>query len=166
MNIFILRELKEGPYGGGNQFLKALKKEFIKRGFYENDPSKANCILFNSHHNLEKVLRFKLKNQNKLMVHRVDGPLFKIRNKDFEIDKIIYIINNLLADGTIFQSKWSRDENYKLGMKKNKYETTIINAPDPLIFNNKNKIIFNKTKKIKLIATSWSANWNKGFKIY
>lgn len=164
--VNILYNFHFGPWGGANQFLKALKRILLKRGFYTNDATKANCIIFNSHHNLENLLHNKLKNKNLICIHRVDGPVFKIRKKDIEIDKIIYRINDLIADGTIFQSKWSREENYKLEMKKNNYEIIIPNAPDPTIFNKKKNKTFSNKRKIRLIATSWSANWQKGFKIY
>lgn len=169
MKISFLLELKQEPFGGGTQFLKALRKQFIQKGFYEFNPEKAKIILFNSFPFREEnrfLQAFNLKRKNKILIHRVDGPIYKIRNKDYEVDKIIYKFNELIADGTIFQSKWSRFENYKLGMERNKYEKVLINAPDSDIFNKKeDKEIF-KGKEIKLIATSWSSNWNKGFDIY
>jgi len=164
--IHILFEFKNGPWGGGNQFLRSLRSQFIKMGVYEKYISKADVVLFNSHHCLEQVLKLKRKYKNKILVHRVDGPIFKIRNKDLEIDKIIYHFNNLFADGTIFQSNWSRQKNYSLGLKKNKFETTIINAPDNKIFNRRGKIKFSLKRKTRLIATSWSNNWRKGFRMY
>ena len=48
MKIHILYLFKDGPWGGGNQFLKALRNEFIKMNFYEEIPEKADVILFNS----------------------------------------------------------------------------------------------------------------------
>lgn len=82
------------------------------------------------------------------------------------VDKIIHKFNKILADGTIFQSSWSMEENHKLNMKKNNYETVIHNAPDTNLFNKSNRINFEKKRKIRLISHSWSTNWNKGFKIY
>ena len=175
MKINILYDFKDGPYGGGNQFLKGLKKEFEKQGIYEDNPYNSDVVLFNSFEIKSIKLLYKLKKKNKILVHRVDGPISKYRGRDTSIDnKIkeldkdlkIYFLNNLFADGTIFQSMWSRRENYKLGMKRKNFETVIMNAPDPLIFNKKGKIGFSKKRKIKLIATSWSSNWNKGFEIY
>ena len=169
MKINILYEFRTGPWGGGNQFLKALKSEFVKNQVYENDPEKADVFLFNSFP-FGEVHRFKqvynLKTKNRFLIHRIDGPIFKIRNKDQEIDKIIYDFNNLWADGTIFQSNWSMKENHKQGIKKTKYITSLNNAPDSRIFNNRNRIVFNSNRKIRLIATSWSSNVNKGFEIY
>jgi len=41
MKIHILYNFQKGPWGGGNQFLKALKKEFNQRGIHEEKPEKA-----------------------------------------------------------------------------------------------------------------------------
>ncbi len=165
MKINIMFKFKEGPWGGGNQFLNALKNEFIKMGAYEKIPEKANVILFNSHHNLQQVISLKRKYPNKIFVHRVDGPIFLIRNKDLYIDKILFEVNNKVADATIFQSNWSKLKCRSLGLKEN-FEIIIMNAPNTLIFNKEGKIPFKNKKKIKIIATSWSSNWNKGFDVY
>jgi glycosyltransferase involved in cell wall biosynthesis len=159
-------EFKEGPWGGGNQFLKALKNEFIKIGVYEEIPEKADVILFNSHHNLKKVISLKQEFPSKIFVHRVDGPIFLIRNRDLHIDKTLFEINHKVADATIFQSNWSKLKCYSLALKRNNFETIIMNAPDPSIFNRKGKIPLGENRKIRLIATSWSSNWNKGFDVY
>ena len=164
--VHILFKFQLGPWGGGNQFLKALKNYFIQEGVYEEDPIKADCILVNSHHNLKDVLRMKYTYPRKIVIHRIDGPVSKIRGTDYKTDKIIYKFNKLIADATVFQSNWSQEENYKLGMKKNSNNTVIINAPDPKIFNRENRIKFERNRKTRVIATSWSANWRKGFDIY
>ncbi len=169
MKINILQELKDGPWGGGNQFLKTLKNEFIKSGIYSENPDEAGLVLFNSFPFGEEY-RFKqiknLKKKGRIFIHRIDGPIFSIREKDLIIDKIIYKMNDLFADGTVFQSNWSREMNYKLGMKKKENEVVIINAPDPRIFNRDGKIDFSNERKIRLIGTSWSSNMRKGFGIY
>jgi len=168
MNTFkmhILYKFVGGPWGGGNQFLKALRDYFRKIGVYSESPEEAQVILFNSHHCLDEVFRAKKKYPNKILIHRVDGPIFYARGRDRIIDEIIFQFNNLFADGTIFQSNWSREKNYELGMRKSSYETIIMNAPDSNIFNREGKGQFN-SKKVKLIATSWSANIRKGFDVY
>lgn len=82
------------------------------------------------------------------------------------LDKTIFQFNNLVTDGTIFQSNWSREKCYGKGMKNKGYEVVILNAPDKAIFNNIGRKEFNPENKIKLIATSWPANWRKGLEIY
>lgn len=161
----ILYNFQQGPWGGGNQFLNALKKELVGMGVYEESPDRAEVILFNSHHCLNEVLDFKKNLPTKVLIHRVDGPISYVRGRDKIIDETIFQFNELFADGTVFQSNWSRKNNYNLGMKQSKYETVIMNAPDPCVFNPEGKKPFDENK-IRLIATSWSANVRKGFDIY
>lgn len=168
MKIKILYTFVKGPYGGGNQFLRGLRDYLSSKNEYSTETLKADEILFNSMNYTPQELKnlYQLRRKRKILMHRVDGPISLYRGKDWQIDKEIYLLNQFLADATIFQSEWSRQENYKLGMKPNKFETVIMNAPDPLIFNKKGKAKFSKKRKIKLIATSWSSNLNKGFEIY
>lgn len=166
MKIHILYNFQEGPTGGGNQFLKALKQEWQNKGFYEEDIAKADVILFNSHHCLKQVFWVKKKFPSKIFVHRIDGPIQLYRGKDKAVDNIIFKTDKLLADGVIFQSDWSKKENCKLHQYFPKYEKVIFNAPDQIIFNKANRRNFNPQGKIKLIAVSWSNNLKKGFDIY
>lgn len=164
MKIHILFEFKEGPWGGGNQFLKALRQHFIQRNVYAHQAKDADVILFNSHHFLSQVIWLKIRYPKKLFIHRVAGPIFLARGYDFEVDQIIFRFNEAVADGTIYQSEWSKKENLRLGMSCNQFETTILNAPDSKIFFPKDSS--GTLSKIRLIATSWSANPRKGFDIY
>ena len=168
ITINISFEFHGGPWGGGNQFLKALKNELIKRGIYEKDPNKADVILINSHHDIDEAIKLKKKHQDKIFIHRIDGPVYLIRNEDLNIDKFIFLVNSRLADGTIFQSIWSKQKNYSLGLKENNFEAIIMNAVDHSIFYPKDEILEGKHRgeKWNLIATSWSPNMNKGFDLY
>ena len=147
INIFV--SLRKGPFGGGNQFLKSLKNYFVLKGYYVEKPENADIIIFNSYpfreeYRFKKAYQFKKK--GKILIHRIDGPIFKIRNRDLKVDKIIYKFNQFLADGTVFQSNWCKSENCQLGINKNRYETIIYNASDKEIFNNLNKLEFNKNR--------------------
>lgn len=167
--IHILVKFVEGPWGGANQFLKALRGYFRRAGVYSENPEDAEVVLFNSYPFGSEYLFnivFKLKKKpGKILIHRVDGPISYVRGRDKIIDEIIFEFNELFADGTIFISNLSRTDNYNLGMKRPRYETMILSAPDPSIFNLKHKRPFSKDKT-KLIATSWSGNIRKGFDLY
>lgn len=169
MQVNILHELRDGPWGGGNQFLKSLRDYLVSRNAYEEDPERADIILFNSFPFGEYwrfIQAYKLKSKGKIIIHRIDGPISKIRGQDPRLDGFIYTFNDLLSDGTVFQSNWSRNENLESGLKKKDFEATILNAPDPELFNRKEKKRAQLNGKIRLIATSWSSNWNKGFHVY
>ena len=53
MKIHILHDFIDGPYGGGNQFLKALRQYFMDKDLYENDYETADAILVNSKDKLD-----------------------------------------------------------------------------------------------------------------
>ena len=166
MKVHILFELKEGPWGGGNQFLKSLKQYLQSVNVYENDVHRADVILLNSYQYVNEAAKVKLKHRDKLFVHRIDGPIRLYNRESDQRDLVTNIANHLIAEATIFQSRWSKNENHRLGLKKNRFETVITNAPDPMIFNRQGKEVFPADRKMRLIAASWSSNWNKGFKVY
>ena len=114
--------------GGGNQFLKALKKKLIKLGIYESNPIKADCFIFNSHHNVKEIISLKKNNQDRIFIHRVDGPTYLTKIGRPNLDYRIYELNQIIADGTIFQSKWSMKENYLHGFNKKTYKKIIYNS--------------------------------------
>ncbi len=164
-NISIFHEFHHPPYGGGNQFLLALEKEFKKRGFSvgRNKIGKATkIVLFNSFNfDFEKLSNLK-KRFSPLMIHRVDGPISVYRGEDRQIDEKIWQMNHKLADKTIFQSEYSRKKHEEMGLIF-KEAVVIPNASDPLIFNREGKVAPpTPDRKIRLIATSWSNNPKKG----
>ncbi|MCL5010732.1 MAG: glycosyltransferase [Patescibacteria group bacterium] len=167
MKIFIIYNFQQGPGGGGgNQFLKALAGVWQKQGVLAQSPKEADVFLFNSHQALKQVFTFKKKFPEKIFVHRIDGPMQGYRKSEKYLDDLIFKINSLVADGTVFQSNWSREANKKLLPFQKQFETVIYNASNPLIFNAQNKEPFNPKGKIRLAAASWSANLLKGFDTY
>ena len=159
----ILFDLKEGPTGGGNQFMKALRDYLRLKNAYAEKLKDADVVMFNSYQHILQNALAKIRHPKKIFVHRIDGPIRLYNSMTDKRDKITNTANEVLAEATIFQSDWSREQNYRLGLKKNKLETTIMNAPNPKIFTKKTT---KPEGKIKLIATSWSANKNKGFDVY
>ena len=167
MKIHILYNLSDLPSGGGNQFLKALKQYFQDSGLYVEQVSFADLILFNSHHHFDELIILKLKYPKKFFVQRIDGPMAVYRKVSFDYrDSLVALANKYVADATIFQSNWSREQNHKYGIVNfSNMDDVIINAPSPLIFNQINSRK-NISRKIHLISTSWSSNINKGFDDY
>jgi glycosyltransferase involved in cell wall biosynthesis len=160
LKVNIVFNFKEEPWGGGNQFLKALRNEFKKQGFYAEKASDADVVLFNSHHYLTRVFSNRVLFPKKIFVHRLDGIMSLTRNNP-QLDNKIFVFNRLVGNGTIFQSHWAKEAAKKAGYISRCDEAVIMNAPDPSIFNNKGKDGLHQP--IRLIATSWSMNPNKGF---
>ena len=166
MKIFISYNVKNEAWGGGNQFLKNLRDKLLKMQQICNDPKDADIILFNSHHNLIKTLVYKIRYPYKKFVHRIDGPISSYRGeKEKKLDKLIYLFNSKISNGTIFLSKWSKEENIKKGYFANNNQV-IYNAPDNKIFKEKKYSLDTQNRKIKIIASSWSENLLKGFDIF
>ena len=165
MKVCILYQFKNGPYGGANQFLKALKEYFEAQGCYEEELGKADVILYNSSNATKEILTAKVDNQDKLFVQRMDGPSSLYTQKKDQRDVIAAKMNQFVADATVFQTNYVREANFALGLCRNKFETTIPNAPNPAIFYK--KVMQEKRQgKIRLIASSWSPNIHKGFETY
>ncbi len=165
LKIKILYDFKDGPWGGANQFLKVLREEFMGLGIYEEEAEKANCIIFYSYQKLPEVLQLKLKYPEKIFVHRLGGVLHYHKGEEWlMIDRVMNKVASKLADLAVFVSRWLYDESTKFGFKGKTY-TIIGNAVNKEIFNASGKTDFNP-QKIKLIASSWSGNFNKGFSFY
>ncbi len=60
MKINIFFKLKDGPTGGGNQFLKSLRQYLQSADVYENDAQKADVILINSYQYIDEAAKVKL----------------------------------------------------------------------------------------------------------
>ena len=167
--IHILYQFKLGPWGGGNQFLKALRLGLMKKDAYAERADDADVILFNSHHfgenliDLEHLINLKISQADLRLMHRLDGPVSLIRGGSKSVDKLIFYINTKLADGTVFQTDWCRKKSAKIGLITTHISKNIINAPDENLFYQKPKKTLNK--KLKLINTAWTANKRKGLDI-
>lgn len=167
MKLTILFDIKNEASGGGNSFLRSLSYALMQINSLEKSYLKAETILVNSHHNLFRacILKFKLKSRP-IFIHRIDGPVHLIRGRDYWTDYKIWKFNELFADGTIYQSQWSKKKNLTFQRRQPQIYTIIHNASD---FSHNIKNINKKpsnSKKIKLISTCWSTNINKGRETY
>ncbi|NQT96457.1 MAG: glycosyltransferase [Candidatus Marinimicrobia bacterium] len=142
-----------------------MRNEWIRNDVYEHNPLNADGILFNSHHKLLETLNLRKEHPEKTFVHRLDGPLLLGRKYGHKLDRYIFKCNRTIAHGTVFQSPFSKQQCLFAGMKLPSVEDTIMNSPDPSIFYSINKQR-NRNGRIRIVATSWSDNWRKGFSIY
>lgn len=164
--ITIYFKFHKGPWGGGNQFLKALSAELKRKGWFVGNrfDLSAPVFLFNSFLiDFEKMSQ--INKSNCLMINRIDGPTFLIRGADKKIDDNIFSLNNKVADISVFQSSWSLFETLNLGYYPVN-PVLISNASNPKIFNKTDRIKFSKKRKIRLISSSWSDNPRKGGPVY
>ncbi len=166
LKVHIAFGFTDNPFGGGNQFLKSLRNYFRSINVYEENFYSADAVLFNSHQQIRKVAAIKLKHPEKVFVHRIDGPMKVYNNPADRRDNIVFAANKSLADATVFQSDWSRRTNHELKLPVKNFETVVRNSVDGKVFDAEGRIQFSISRKVRLIAASWSANWNKGFETY
>ncbi|MDO8877154.1 MAG: glycosyltransferase, partial [Pseudolabrys sp.] len=164
IKVHILYPFRAGPWGGSNQLLRTLRVEMEAAGVWANAPNEADVILFDSFNAAADVIAWKRRLPDMPFVHRIDGPISLYRGNDRHIDHLIYAFSDLVADGVIFQSCYSEAANLALGMARPKQSAVILNAPGKDFARGQRAEAADN--RIRLVASSWSANWNKGFDIY
>lgn len=166
-DLSIFHEFAPPPTGGGHQFLRAFMKQVEARGLrVENNriSGTTRACLLNSFNFSEKRLSL-FRRDSVLYVHRVDGPIDVYRGRNDGVDEKIQAVNQKFADKTIFQSQYSLEKHLDLGLEFCNPEV-ILNAADPQIFHSNDRAVFSRDRKIRLIASSWSDNMNKGASVY
>jgi len=168
-DVAFVHQFHAPPWGGGNQFLLALKAELERRGLAVSANGlgpRTRACLFNSFNFRPRQLRPLLGTRAR-MVHRVDGPVGTYRGTDAALDRRIWRLNGEFAAATVFQSRYSLESHAALGLEF-RSPLVIPNAVDPAIFHRGGEVgLFRATgRKIRLISTSWSDNPNKGAATY
>ena len=186
-NIGIWHDFHAPPWGGGNQFLLALRhglqdvqrvtvvakndKDGIQQIQNSSQVLLANSITFRG----KRDVLDQLKEASKLsLVHRVDGPYYVARYfkplhnltgppKLPKEDKKTKQINQKYACATVFQSDWSLRANVQIGLSF-RNPVVIPNTINPSIFHAAAAPQSPLTgRKIRIVASSHSNNVRKGF---
>jgi glycosyltransferase involved in cell wall biosynthesis len=164
----IWHEFHKPPYGGGNQFMLALRTALRQQGarVISNRMSKAIDVhLCNSAWFDRPVFERALSRGRIRMIHRVDGPVALYRGTDWSEDERIHEINRQWASATVFQSAWSFH-----GMKEHGLDfarpVIIRNGVDPEYFYPLRRRVPAAGGMVRIISTSWSDNPNKGGALY
>ncbi len=156
------------PFGGGNQFMRALRKGLLDEGVSvsENrisswtDAYVLNAVWFD-------IERFRkhMKNRDLRILHRIDGLVILGRGRDRHLDDLCFDLNSEMASATVLQSEWVYRKIISMGYRPVN-PTIIHNAADAAIFNSSGRLPFDRKRKIRLISTSWSDNVLKGGPVY
>ena len=160
----ILFSFRDGPWGGCNQFLTALRQELRASGNWTDSPAMADVILIDSFNDAKEAILWKWRLPATPFVHRVDGPISIYRGGDRYVDRLIHAIGSRIADGVIFQSQYSMAANLSLGMPRPERCCVINNAANKEYFWSRRSA--SSDGRIRLIAVSWSSHRNKGFDVY
>jgi glycosyltransferase involved in cell wall biosynthesis len=166
VKICVHYNVKNGPWGGGNQFLRALISQFRENQTLSDSLDRAEVHLFNSHQNVKEVVQAVRKHPNATFIQRLDGPMRLYNDRLDSRDTIAFLLTKYIPDGVVFQSQWSRRETLKRGIIKQDQKTVVIhNSADEKIFFRPSQTK-RRSKKVRLIISSWSSNQKKGFEIY
>jgi glycosyltransferase involved in cell wall biosynthesis len=162
-DVAIAHWFRPSPYGGSNQFLRALRDELRRRGLRVGEHAIASrtqaCILNSFAFDADAVRR--TLHPACRVVHRVDGPVTLYRGADDGADALVEELNHELADVTVFQSRYSLEASQRLRLSM-RSPVVIPNAVDPQLFHPPEGREPSQGRRIRLISTSWSDNPNKG----
>lgn len=173
MKISIGAKIFDGPWGGGNLFVKNLSRYLIDNNhkvvfnlfdddidiILLTDPRKASDSSNYSHKEIVNYLKHV--NSKCLVVHRINEC--DERKNTTGLNKLFIDANNC-ADQTVFVSSWLQKLFEKEGLINN--NSVIMSGSDKKVFNSKNKSVWDKNEKMRIVTHHWGANWNKGFNIY
>jgi glycosyltransferase involved in cell wall biosynthesis len=189
MKICVWFKTTEGPWGGGNSFLRSLCSQLKKIGHevVDTPQSGVDVVLVNSWttgaterflspgqvaavkafgkgpswtRRLPPSIFRPLGRRGPAIVHRVDGVAELYRGKGGIADRTQFAINPL-ADVTVFQSKYCRESFSQYNVRPDG-QCVIHNATDPSVFYPSERLA-KPTKILHLLSTSWSSNPRKGF---
>lgn len=173
MKIYINRFPINGPWGGGNAFVKAFHKHIPEVGHTIVPPESMNIApdvivlagLDNDNYGIsaEQAIHYKWMMEN----HGRDVKLVLRVNENDARKATSHMDEYLLKlaphmDGTVFVSNWIRDYFEAKGWPKGN-STVIVNGVDKEVFKPQPKL---NNGKLNIAAHHWSDNVRKGFDIY
>jgi len=167
--IYINRQPEEGPWGGGNNFVKAMYMHMPKMGFsiVSNPVVSIPDVIFLQSPLPDNKTRFSI---NEALFLKQKFPQIKIilRVNDCDARKGTSVIDNMwiqsssLVDKTVFVSNWMKNYFIEKGWQC-KDNSVLYNGVNLDHFSESEKI---KNGKINIVTHHWSDNRMKGFDIY
>lgn len=165
VDLALFHQFARPPAGGGHQALRAFADELGRRGVrisFNMIPRRARACLFNSFNfDAETLERFAAQVSGCRMVHRVGAVTSLYRGYDDGTDAHVGELNQRFADATIAISQATLEMYHSIGIELVE-PRVIYNAVDPGIFNPRGRIAFDRGRRMRIVAVSWSDNPNKG----
>ncbi|MCK9602784.1 MAG: hypothetical protein M0R66_00175 [Candidatus Omnitrophica bacterium] len=166
-------EIREGPWGGGNQFLASFKDYFEKKGsriVHHLEEGSDLIILINplrgsGTFNHKDIIRFKRRNPKTKVITRVND-CNKSKLNDVGDRDTLRLEACKVSDAVVFISEWLRDYYIEKGFNRGIRHTVIRNGVDKEVFNAEGYTPWEPGIPMKIVTHHWSYNWNKGADIY
>lgn len=175
MKVSIGSKVIDGPWGGGNLFVKNLTNFLIANGhevIYDLAEKDIDLILLTDPRNRKEssstfnhidISKYKkYVNSGVKVVQRINEC---DERKGTQNINQFYLEASNAADMVVFVSSWLKNIYIDLGMKEHKTKVILAGA-DSKIFNSQNKSVWRKSEKLKLVTHHWSSHENKGFETY
>ena len=166
--IGLWSEFNKPPYGGGDQFMFALRHALQRQGVRVvcNRMTSAIDVHICSSAWFDRQMFEQVEPFGPIrMVHLIDEPTEFYHGKDsIEIERILEI-NRRWASATVFQSAWCFRNMAENGLAFIR-PMIIRNAADPEHFYPPSQRVPSKGRKVRIISISWSDNPLKGESIY
>jgi glycosyltransferase involved in cell wall biosynthesis len=170
MKVYINRFPINGPWGGGNMFVKAFHKHVPEMGHDLIPPESMSiapdAVLLAGLDNdgqggvsAEQAIMYKMYQDRVKLVLRVNEN--DARKGTAHVDDYLLKLAPHM-DGTVFVSHWLRDYFLERGWPDNNH-AVIVNGVDREIFKSQPKL---NNGKLNIVAHHWSDNPLKGFDIY
>ncbi|MCK9602785.1 MAG: hypothetical protein M0R66_00180 [Candidatus Omnitrophica bacterium] len=164
-------KIRNGPWGGGNQFLISFKDYFESGGARVTDhleealdmvvmvnPRKGSGTF-----DYNDVLKYKRRNPKTKIIFRVNDT--DKSGKIYKADKL-RLKSCRLADAVVFISDWIRDYYIERGFDCRIPHIVIRNGADENIFNPQGYSVWDSSRPLKIVTHHWSDNCMKGADIY
>jgi len=171
MKIMFNRKVIDGPWGGGNLFVKAMSEYLKQKGcdvcfdfeddidiIFMVDPKKTDR---NVGYSVDDIIEYGSKFPDTEIIHRIN-ECDQRKGTDF-MDSLL-LESNSIADYTIFISQWLADYFVERGF--NREYDVVYNGCNLSHFYPKEVYERTEDSPIKLVTHHWSDNWMKGFDIY
>jgi glycosyltransferase involved in cell wall biosynthesis len=170
--IAINFEPTAAPWGGGNQFVELLVRHLRSKGLRVTqrldrdvraillvEPRRFETTTFG----VREIARFKRRHPGVPCVHRVNEC--DLRKATTDVDELLRRAN-VVADHTVFISRWLRDYFADRWFDPNRPHTVIYNAADPTIFHPPPDGRSAHSGPVRIVTHHWSSHWMKGFAVY
>lgn len=173
MKVSIGSKIVDGPWGGGNLFVKNLSAYLINLGhkvIYDLSEPDIDLILLtdprsrkessSTFNHIEINLYKKHINPNVSVVQRINEC---DERKNTDNINNFYLEASECADRVVFVSDWLKNIYTKLGMSDEKSKVIMSGSNKNIFKNYHNKL---KNNKINIVTHHWSSHKNKGFESY
>ena len=173
MKVSIGSKIVEGPWGGGNLFVKNLSNYLLDLGhevIYDLSEPDIDLILLtdprsrressSTFNHLEITLYKKFINPNTAVVQRINEC---DERKNTNNINDFYLEASKCADKVVFVSDWLKRIYTELGMEIDKTRVIMSGSNREIFKNYKNKL---NNQKINIVTHHWSSHKNKGFETY